>query len=152
MTWPALLSGAVVASGLWLLLGTLRRTPPSLATPLGAGRVGVSVAARREASPELDRRRNAARGRGSAAVPTHWGVYRDLTGDLRVVDYSIETIVFHQILTTVTGLLFPVILLLVILPAAGLSTPPTVVLLLAVAMAAGGFYLPLQSLRWYRGM
>ena len=147
MIWSALICGVAVASGLWLLLGALRRTPPSLAAPMGAGRVGISVAARREASPDLDRRRNAALSRGSSAVPTHWSLYQDRAGDLRVVDYTVETVAFHQVLTTVTGFLFPIILLLVILPAAGLTTPPTVVGLLAVAMAAGGFYLPLASLR-----
>jgi pilus assembly protein TadC len=114
---------------------------------MGVERVGVSVAARRGASPALDRRRNGGLGRGSSAVPSHWSLYQERAGDLRVVDYGVETVVFHQILTTVTGFLFPVVLLLLILPAAGVTTPPTVVGLLAVAMAAGGFYLPLASLR-----
>ncbi|MGI9598247.1 MAG: hypothetical protein ACR2QK_18940 [Acidimicrobiales bacterium] len=53
MTWVALLSGLAVACGLWLLLGTVRRTPPSLVVlPVGR-RSGVSVATQRHAGGDV---------------------------------------------------------------------------------------------------
>lgn len=178
MIWVALLSGMAVASGMWLLIGSVRRPPPSLVLPVSTRRAGVSVAASRailvdhgHRGPGIDgpARATVSRsgvaapfgGNGAAASPsarrrsfrtalvgdgTGWTTYRDLAGDLRVVDYTLDHVIYQQILLTITGFAFPVVLLLVILPVAGLSTPPVVAGMLAVAVGAAGFYLPLHTL------
>ncbi len=148
MIWAVLACGLAVAGGCWLLLGALRRTPPRLAGAAGP-RVGVSVAARRQATPELGQRLDRGgrtRGFGGGSLSDS-GLYRDLAGDLRVVDYGVETVVYHQILTTIAGFTLPLVLAFLILPLGGLTVPPTVAVLVAVAFAAGGAWLPLQSLR-----
>ncbi|MEM7273164.1 MAG: hypothetical protein AAF547_08810 [Actinomycetota bacterium] len=179
MIWIALLSGVAVAAGFWLLIGSVRRPPPSLVLPVASRQAGVSVATLR--AVQVDRfvhqdgtngvRRNAlassgglvpSGGFGTAASPsarrrsfrtalvgdgTGLATYRDLAADLRVVDDTLDQIIYRQILLTITGFAFPMILLLGILPVAGLSTPPLVAALLSVAVAAAGFYLPLHTLR-----
>ncbi len=147
MIWAVLACGLAVAAGFWLLAGAVRRTPPRLAGAVAGQRVGVSVAARRQASPEMGQRLDT-RGRAlGASGAADWSLYRDLGRDLRVVDYGIETVLYHQTLLGITGLAFPLILCLVILPIGGLTVPPLVALLLAVAGGLGGVYLPIQSLR-----
>jgi pilus assembly protein TadC len=147
MTWLFLLCGLSIAAGVWLATGIVRPTAPRLAGPVGGPRVGVSVAARRRASAEMgqridDRRRGLARG-GIAER----GLYRDLAADLRVVDYGVESVIFSQIVSTIGGLAVPLLIFGVILPLGALTVSPAVTLLLAVAGAAGGFYLPIHTLR-----
>ena len=147
MTWLFLACGLAVAAGVWLLVGALRPAAPRLAGPAGGPRVGVSVAARRQASDELGRRIDR-RGRGgTAGGVAQWSLYRDLAADLRVVDYGVESVILSQVATTIGGLAVPLLIFLVILPLGGLTIPPLVALLLAVAFAAGGFYLPIHTLR-----
>ncbi len=149
--WPILICALAVGTGAWLLTGVFRRTPPSLAGPAGGNRVGVSVAVRRQALDSADGRATqdrVVRRRLDALGPTSdLGVYRDRWADLRVVDYGIENVVYSQILTSVAGFVLPLILFLVILPVGGLTLPPAVALLVGVAGAAGGFYLPLHTLK-----
>lgn len=149
MTWIALLCGLGVAVGVWLLATSVRRTPPSLAVVPVGRRAGVSVAARREAGPEVGNRlsRTGSLDRGLRGGPGHWSIYRDLAVDLRVVDYGLEYVIYQQIITTVAGFVAPLVLLIVILPIAGLTVAPTVALLLCVAVGAAGFYLPIHTLR-----
>ncbi len=149
MTWIALMCGLAVAAGVWMLLTSLRRTPPSLvAIPVGQ-RVGVSVAARRQAAPEVGRRLNRSGSfqRSVLGGPARWSIYRDLAADLRVVDYSIEYLIYSQIATTVAGVIGPLIIMATFLPLAGIAAPPVVALLLCVAGGAIGYYLPLYTLR-----
>lgn len=147
MIWPILLCAVAVGGGFWLLVGAFRPNPPRLAGAAGPQRVGVSVAARRQASPEMGQRLDS-RGRGLQRTGlADLGMYRDLGRDVRVVDYGIETVLYHQILTGLAGLALPLVIFLVILPIGGLTTPPLVALFLAIAFAAGGFYLPIHTLR-----
>ncbi len=147
MIWPILLCALAVGTGGWLLIGALRPNPPRLAGAAGPQRVGVSVAARRQASPEMGQRLDS-RGRGLQSTGlADLGLYRDLGRDIRVVDYGVETVLYHQIISAIAGLALPLIIFLVILPLGGLTTPPLVAVLLAVAFAAGGFYLPIHTLR-----
>ena len=148
MVWIALLSGLAVASGLWLLLGTFRRTPPSLVViPVGR-HSGVSVATSRQVDPETLGRMNRSRSFQTdvLAGPSRWSMYRDLAGDLRVVDYGVEYLIYSQIATTLGGFIVPLVFMIVVLPIAGVSVPPMLALFLCVAVAAGGFYLPLYTL------
>lgn len=149
MVWFALLCGLAVASGFWLSIGALRRTPPSLAAPTASPRVGLSVAAGRQAGPEsVGRLTN--RGAGSAELfggARNWSIYRELAGDLRMVDYGVEYVIYSQIVATLAGFAAPLIFMTVILPMAGMAVPPLVALSLCVAFGAGGFYLPLHTLR-----
>ncbi len=149
MTWVAMFSGLAVASGLWLLIGVLRRPPPNLAPAVITHRSGVSVAARRQAAPELGNRLTRARSgeRDFVGGPGRFSLYRDLAGDLRVVDYGLEYVIYQQIATTVAGILFPLVILTLFLPLAGIAAPPMVAVFLCVASAAVGFYIPLFSLR-----
>lgn len=151
MTLVALVSGLAVASGLWLLIGTLRRTPPSLAPSHSTQRVGVSVAASRQAGPEVGRRLRrggSLDGFGSSrGVAGRWSLYRDLAFDLRVVDYGTEYVIYQQIGLTLAGLILPLVFMIVVLPMAGIVVPPMVAVLLCVAFAAGGFYLPIHTVR-----
>jgi tight adherence protein C len=147
MTWLFLLCGLSVATGVALLGGAFRRSAPRLAGPAGGPRVGVSVAARRQASVELGQRIDRDRRGIASGGLADWSLYRDLAADLRVVDYGVESVIFHQVLTTLGGLAVPLTVFLVILPLGGLTIAPTVALLLAVAFAAGGFYLPIHTLR-----
>lgn len=151
MIWIALLSGVAVAAGFWLLIGAVRRPPPTLVLPVNGRGRGVSVATLRamelatEARTPVDRRRSiraALVGDGSGS-----STYRDLAGDLRVVDYSLDHVIYQQIMWALAGFTFPLVILLIILPLGGLSTPLLVALLLAIALAAGGFYFPLYTLR-----
>ncbi len=149
MVWLALLCGLAVSTGLWLSAGAVRRTPPTLVVPSTAPRVGVSVAAGRQADPESVGRLN---GRSAASVDLvggarNWSLYRDLAADLRVVDYSVEYVIYSQIVATLTGFIGPLVFMTVILPMAGMAVPPLVALSLCVAFGAGGFYLPLHTLR-----
>jgi pilus assembly protein TadC len=151
MPWVALLAGLTVAAGVWLLLDALRPSPPSLAViPVDSrARPGLSVAERRRSEALTGRRGRAGRSdaRRWSADPGSMGLYRDLAGDLRVVDYGVEYLMYSQIVTTIGGLVAPFILLVVILPAAGLVVPSAVSMLLCVALAAVGFYLPIHTLR-----
>lgn len=145
--WPILLCALLVGGGLWLLVGALRPAPPRLAGAAGSQRVGVSVAARRQASPEMGQRLDT-RGRGlQSSGLTDIGLYRDLGRDIRVVDYGIETVLYHQILVGLGGVALPLVIFGAILPLGGLTLSPIVVLLLAVAFGAGGFLLPIHTLR-----
>ncbi len=149
MTWVALFSGLAVASGLWLLIGVVRRPPPSLAPAMVTHRTGVSVAARRQAAPEVGNRLSRARSaeRDLAGGPGRLSLYRDLAGDLRVVDYGLEYVIYQQIATTLAGILFPLVFMTLFLPILGVAAPPLVAVFLCIASAAAGFYLPLYSLR-----
>ena len=154
MTWVALGSGLAVAAGLWLLVGSIRRSPPSLAVvPVDPrARSGVPVSARRSAAPQvggrLERSGTLRRDvRDMVVGPSGWSYYRGLAGDLRVVDYGVEYLLYSQIATTVAGLAFPFVFFALILPAGGLTVPPAFTLSLCVAFGAAGFYLPLHSLR-----
>lgn len=154
MTWIALMAGVAVAVGLWLLVGSIRRTPPHLAVvPVDPrARVGVPVSARREAGVQVGNRL-ARTGtlrrdvRDMTVGPSGWSFYRGLAGDLRVVDYGVEYLIYSQIATTIAGLFGPFILLVVILPAAGLTVPPALSLSLCAVSGVAGFYLPIHSLR-----
>ncbi len=149
MVWVALVSGLAVATGLWLLLETIRRTPPSLAVVPVGRQTGLSVAARRQADPETVSRlsRNRSLQRDVVAGPSRWSMYRDLAADLRVVDYGVDYLIYSQIATTLAGFIMPLIFMIAILPAVGVTVPPAFAVLLCVAFAAAGFYLPLYSLR-----
>lgn len=145
MIWISLLAGMAIAFGLWLLAGSMRRTPPNLATV--QAEYGVSVAARR-----ADPARSAMPGRSrlerfAGFAPAQTSFYRGLERDLRVVDYGVDYVVYQQVLAVVAGFAFPLVFFLLILPLAGLTLTPAVALLLAVAGAAGGFYLPIYNLR-----
>ncbi|MGH1489763.1 MAG: type II secretion system F family protein [Acidimicrobiales bacterium] len=149
MVWLTLLCGLAVASGLWLSVGALRRPPPSLASPAAAPRVGVSVAYSRGAPPEAVGRLT---NRGTFQQDLLVGAgnrsfYRDLSTDLRIVDYSVEYVIYRQIVTTLVGLIGPLVFMIVIMPMAGMTVPPLVALSLCIAFGAVGFYLPLQTLR-----
>lgn len=148
MIWIALASGLAVSTGLWLLLGSLRRNPPSLVAAHNGKQVGVSVATLRQLdlSDEQSTRRGRT-GRQLFGEPGRWSIYRDLTGDLRVVDYGLDHVIYQQILATVAGFVLPLVFMIVVLPLAGLAFPPAVAILLCVASAVGGFYLPLHNLR-----
>ena len=149
MTWIALACGLAVAGGFWMLLNSVRRTPPSLvALPVGQ-RVGVSVAARRQAGSEVGSRLNRSGSfqRSVLSGSARWSIYRDLAADLRVVDYSIEYLIYSQIVTTLAGFIGPLLIMIMFLPLAGITVPPVAALLLCVAGAAIGYYLPLYSLR-----
>ncbi|MEM9654590.1 MAG: hypothetical protein AAGA65_21040, partial [Actinomycetota bacterium] len=57
MIWVALLCGISVAAGFWLLVGGVRRPPPSLVLPVNTRGTGVSVATLRSidvADPGVD--------------------------------------------------------------------------------------------------
>ncbi len=147
MIWAVVLCGAAVAAGVWLLAGALRPAPPRLAGAEVGPRVGVSVAARRQAAPEVGQRLDR-RGRGlGASEVLDSPFYRSLDRDLRVVDDGIETILYHQLLLALTGFTFPLVLLLVIFPIGGLTVPPLVAVGLAVAGGLAGAWLPIHTLR-----
>ena len=148
MIWVALISGLAVASGLWLLVGVVRRPPPSLTPALVTHRPGVSVAARRQASPEVGRRLGrSGSDRDFIGGPGRLSMYRELAGDLRLVDYGLEYVLYQQMATTLAGLLFPLVIMTLFLPLVGIGAPPVVAVLLCVAGGAAGFYLPLHALR-----
>jgi pilus assembly protein TadC len=149
MIWIALVSGLAVASGLWLLLGAVRRPPPTLAPALVTQRPGVSVAARRQAAPELGNRLTRARSVESDFMvgPGRLSLYRDLAGDLRVVDYGLEYVLYQQIATTLAGLLLPVVIVTLFLPLIGIAMPPVIAAMLCLASGAAGFFLPIYTLR-----
>ena len=149
MMWIALLSGLAVAGGLWLLLSSVRRSPPSLATVPSNQRVGVSVATARLEGIDVGRRgsRRDPLDAGLFGDPGRWSIYSALAPDLRVVHYGLEYVIYQQILLTVTGFVVPLVFMIVILPSVGMTVPPTVAALLSVAVAVGGFYLPLQTLK-----
>lgn len=148
MIWAVLVAGAVMATGLWLMISALRPAPPALADLGGPSGIGVSVAAKRRAGVEPGGRLD--RGRRLPATMSEVadrGLYRGLAGDLRVVDHGVERVIFQQVLGVGVGFLVPLLIGVVILPLGGLSTPPLLVLVVAFALAALGFLAPIQSLR-----
>jgi pilus assembly protein TadC len=165
--WIALMCGIAVAAGFWLLVGSVRRPPPSLVLPVNARGSGVSVATLRNmelTAPDAGARFTTLGGIrvDSAGSPvgrkrsiraavvgdgSNWSTYRDVAGDLRVVDYTLDYVIYQQVLSALAGFTFPLVLFLLILPLGGLSAPLMVVLLIALALGAGGFYLPLHNLR-----
>ncbi|MEM9561575.1 MAG: type II secretion system F family protein [Actinomycetota bacterium] len=147
MIWAVVLCGAAMAAGVWLMAGALRRTPPRLAGADVGPRVGVSVAARRQAAPEVGQRLDRRGGGLGTSEVLDSPFYRDLDRDLRVVDDTIETILYHQLLLAITGFAFPLVLLLVIFPIGGLTVPPLVAVLLAVVGGLAGAWLPIHTLR-----
>ena len=173
MMWIALLCGVSIAAGVGLLAGSIRRPPPSLVLPVSSRGTGVSVATLRRM--ELDANRSASttaggsrytavggirvdsdgsplgrrRSIGNALVGdgSGWSTYRDVAADLRVVDYTLDYVIYQQVLTAVAGFSLPLVLFLMVFPLGGLSAPVGFVVLLGVALGAGGFYLPLHNLR-----
>ncbi len=145
MIWVAVASGMAVMAGVWTLLASIRRPPPSLAgaTP----ELGVSVATLRNSAEEARGVRSRFGSARTSPGLSRLSIYRELEGDLRLVDYGVDYIVYQQIALTVAGFAVPFVFLVVVLPLGGLSMPPAVAALFCVAMAAGGFYLPLHTLR-----
>lgn len=145
MIWAALACGMAVMTGVWFLAGALRRTPPRLAgtTP----ELGVSVATLRESPDEARGVRSRFGSARAGPGLSRLSMYRELEADLRVVDYGTDYIVYQQIALTVAGFALPFVFMVVVLPLGGLAVPPAVAALLCVAMAAGGFYLPIHTLR-----
>ena len=139
MTW-AILAGAGVGFGLWLLRVALVPPRTDLAVAVGRWEAGRARTAQRRNGDTLTWTRRVGR-RVSEELTVRGVDLSRLRADLELVDRPLEAQLVTKIGCGLLGLVLPVITDTV-MSVAGVAVPVTIPLGVSVAMAAGFFFLP----------
>ena len=142
-TFVAMLLGAGIGVGIWIILRALQPRPLPLATAIRStqrpGRPVTAVSARDGAGRDLPQ----TLGRAGSRLMSAFGIGQSeaLNAQLRILDKPVERHAYEKLLGATAGFLLPS-LLFGVLAIGGVSASPLVGFGLAVALGIGGFFYP----------